>query len=228
MFCTKCGEEIPDGSKFCKFCGNKTLPREVPNNQPQQATVPSNNQSQSNNTPMIIGIAVAVVVCLAGGMYYFSSSSKQETAKGNTVRQSQGITQNNSGAAKQNHGSVEQYIGKKEQINNSITSLAADVNNHLKSNASFAGTNMLDGRATVIINNIGAARASLRDEANMPSNVKNALDAVFEGELGRVQGLYDGIMDSKRGGNYNAGFKRGGDAYDRWEAAENELAKVLK
>lgn len=29
MYCNNCGKEIPDGSEFCNFCGNKTGGKEV-------------------------------------------------------------------------------------------------------------------------------------------------------------------------------------------------------
>lgn len=29
MFCTNCGKEIPDESKFCKFCGTKTKEKKI-------------------------------------------------------------------------------------------------------------------------------------------------------------------------------------------------------
>lgn len=28
MFCTNCGKEIPDESKFCKYCGNRIIKKE--------------------------------------------------------------------------------------------------------------------------------------------------------------------------------------------------------
>ena len=38
MFCSSCGKEIPDGSSFCKFCGQSygTAPQPQPQAPPQQ------------------------------------------------------------------------------------------------------------------------------------------------------------------------------------------------
>lgn len=48
MFCTKCGKEIPDGSQFCKFCGNKTLTKDAITSTRNQTNVSERVQEQDN------------------------------------------------------------------------------------------------------------------------------------------------------------------------------------
>lgn len=38
MFCTKCGKQIPDDSKFCPYCGN---PAETPENMQKRVDKPT-------------------------------------------------------------------------------------------------------------------------------------------------------------------------------------------
>ena len=90
MFCTKCGNQLPDGSQFCTKCGNQlgsapaenaaeavneTPVNEAPaggeaggfaygSTQPQQAANPMAKPAQNNG--LIIGIAAAAGVLLIG------------------------------------------------------------------------------------------------------------------------------------------------------------------
>lgn len=48
MFCSKCGNEIPENSKFCANCGQSVDPAEQ---QPSDATVSSNPNQTLFNTP---------------------------------------------------------------------------------------------------------------------------------------------------------------------------------
>lgn len=73
MFCTNCGKEIPDGTKFCTSCGYKI---ENANTQPN-ANIPVNNmQSNMSNSKMvrltvirrkrILGLAVPMRILIDG------------------------------------------------------------------------------------------------------------------------------------------------------------------
>lgn len=113
MFCTKCGREIPDGSKFCKFCGNKTLTPANQNSVPRSAetlelqrggkneaqTLQENNESSNSTLPVIIGIVTIVIICAVGGFFYNSNNQKQEAdklASMNKAKQSQNQQRQNS------------------------------------------------------------------------------------------------------------------------------------
>ncbi|MBQ2665579.1 zinc-ribbon domain-containing protein [Methanobrevibacter sp.] len=79
MFCPSCGEEQPEGSKFCKNCG-----KELTNLQP------SNVQPAAENDHMaavIIGYILAILIPLFGliaGIYLYTrkdSANAQKHAK---------------------------------------------------------------------------------------------------------------------------------------------------
>ena len=55
MFCQKCGKEIKDGSKFCKYCG-----AELKIENPKKP-----NTSDGNTNKIIIGALIGVIVVLA-------------------------------------------------------------------------------------------------------------------------------------------------------------------
>ena len=90
MFCTKCGNQIPDGSAVCPICGAQfapqpapqAAPQPVPQAAPQQAYAPvapapapkAAKKSGGSKLPLIIGavaavavIAVVLVLLLSGG-----------------------------------------------------------------------------------------------------------------------------------------------------------------
>lgn len=103
MFCTKCGKEIPDGSQFCTFCGNKTFTSNpVANN---ENTIAGNIQktpvnqasrqhyeekSNGSNTAVILAI-VLVAVCAIGGFFYYRQTKidAARTFQANKTRQVQ-------------------------------------------------------------------------------------------------------------------------------------------
>ncbi|MCD8188363.1 MAG: zinc ribbon domain-containing protein [Ruminococcus sp.] len=63
MICNKCGNQIPDGSKFCEKCG-ATLDGSgtAVNNQPVYGGAPAPAEPKKKNTKLIIGIIAALVV----------------------------------------------------------------------------------------------------------------------------------------------------------------------
>lgn len=73
MFCTKCGNQVPDGMQFCNKCGTPIGPQAKPQPgqpQPQQpmmgALAPKPpKKPMSKNTKMWIGIAAGAVVLIA-------------------------------------------------------------------------------------------------------------------------------------------------------------------
>ena len=84
MFCTKCGNQIPDGSAVCPICGAQlavpqaapqVAPQAAPQAAPQYAPVapaapvapvaPKAKKAGNNKLPLIIGAACAAVVVIA-------------------------------------------------------------------------------------------------------------------------------------------------------------------
>lgn len=71
MFCQKCGNQIPDGSTHCNYCGAPLQTQTTPTNiapqpvQPIQATQPVSKPKKSGNVILIAIISVLVVIVLA-------------------------------------------------------------------------------------------------------------------------------------------------------------------
>lgn len=121
-----------------------------------------------------------------------------------------------------------QYVTKKNQYNQEISALAADVNAYLNGQTNFRQDKKLLSRAENISRHVYGDREALRVAKIKDVALKNKLMEVFDALQGRVDGLLDGIRESKNGGDYTPGFKRGGNAYDRFEEANEALNKMLR
>lgn len=62
MFCTKCGNQLPDGTKFCTKCGAPTSPEFAVSDMPAADGLPVNAPMRSKKTPIIIAIAAIIIV----------------------------------------------------------------------------------------------------------------------------------------------------------------------
>lgn len=97
MFCTKCGAELPPGSKFCTSCGalleeqklestaTPESPPEAEAKEPTQPQSPPSSESQSKSADktrliVLICISVAVAASLVIG-YFLSEARKSEYVK---------------------------------------------------------------------------------------------------------------------------------------------------
>lgn len=92
MFCPKCGKEIPDGAKFCKFCGNEIKKNRGPIK--GRVVKKGNVKKDEKASPVLIGavvvaaIVLVVLVVLAMGVLNNDGSS-DGSSNGNVL----GITQ---------------------------------------------------------------------------------------------------------------------------------------
>ena len=87
MYCKHCGEQIPDGSKFCSKCGKSLVPPAQPAQaaptvnaapaqpvqpaqtvQPQPATPPANKSKKGGKKILIAVIAAVLALALVGGV----------------------------------------------------------------------------------------------------------------------------------------------------------------
>lgn len=79
MFCTKCGQQVPDGSKVCPFCGNQLAAGAAPAQAPVAPVsqpAPKAAKTGIGKYLPIIGIAAAVVVVLVVLFLIFSGGPK--------------------------------------------------------------------------------------------------------------------------------------------------------
>ncbi|MCQ2752153.1 MAG: zinc ribbon domain-containing protein [Coriobacteriales bacterium] len=69
MICSKCGAEINDGAKFCRFCGSQLVFNQNVAVEPNNSNfVPSNPNEKKPNKAMIIGIVLIAVVLVVIGI----------------------------------------------------------------------------------------------------------------------------------------------------------------
>ena len=90
MFCRKCGNEIPDGVKFCTYCGTpvqakKTVESKSAESKPAGMQMPGSGiqpQKAKKSVLPVIGIAACVVIALGmvGAAFFFSSYGKGENS----------------------------------------------------------------------------------------------------------------------------------------------------
>ena len=97
MFCTKCGSQNEDGSKFCGKCGEALATYDnathYQNNQPQQIT--SVSGSKKPPIPLIIGIVVGVIICVVVAVIVIKSKDgDSDLSSGNEVGVEEGGSAN--------------------------------------------------------------------------------------------------------------------------------------
>ena len=76
MFCSKCGKEIADGSKFCKYCGNDCV--KVSEKQPTYCPKCGVQGFSRSTAKMIISVIVGFMMLSSmfgfGGLYLLFGS----------------------------------------------------------------------------------------------------------------------------------------------------------
>lgn len=122
---------------------------------------------------------------------------------------------------------VSSYIAAKNQYDQEIAGLAKDINAYLSANRNFAKADGLIRRAEVISQKVQQARNSVNAAQISNGALKTRLLEVFDAELGRINGLRDGMKASRAGGDYQPGFKRGTDAAYRFDDVNASLEKML-
>lgn len=75
MFCTKCGNEIPDNTKFCPYCGQENKAAG------QNSVPPSGGDRKKSPLPLIIGLVLLFLIVFIGSFFiFFFLQGKDETA----------------------------------------------------------------------------------------------------------------------------------------------------
>ena len=99
MFCPKCGEEIKDGSKFCKHCGSEIKKNNNANSTTTTVTKQPNNDDR--NKKIIIGVLVAAIVILAvvfvgfgTGLFNGDSGNANAQPQQSNVQNSKSVSMN--------------------------------------------------------------------------------------------------------------------------------------
>ncbi len=91
ILCYKCGRQLPDGTKFCKFCGtpltqqppvqNVNMPvREFPQQMPMKPAAPQKKKSTKKIIIAIIAV-ILVIAIVVGGIFFFRWKKKEAEIK---------------------------------------------------------------------------------------------------------------------------------------------------
>lgn len=163
----------------------------------------------------------------------YNQSQKQEARTTTTSNVSNSTLANNqinrSSNSNNNNVDLSTYISRKDQFDREISSLANDINGYLQSHSNLRNQYNLLSRGENLSINIRRMKTELQNASTSNAAVKRKLIEVLEAEIGRVEGLVEGVNASMNGGDYAPGFKRGGDAsYDRFEEANEALNKMLR
>ncbi|MBR4447923.1 zinc ribbon domain-containing protein [Methanobrevibacter sp.] len=78
MFCPSCGEELPEGTKFCKNCG-----KEISNIQTSNA-VQTQGAENDHKIAIIAGYILAILIPLIGliiGIYLYTRKDSENAQK---------------------------------------------------------------------------------------------------------------------------------------------------
>ena len=78
MFCPSCGEELPEGTKFCKNCGKDLENLQASNAVPVQAA------ENDHKFAIIIGYILAILIPLFGlivGIYLYTRKDSENAQK---------------------------------------------------------------------------------------------------------------------------------------------------
>lgn len=122
---------------------------------------------------------------------------------------------------------ISAYITAKNQYDQQIAALAKDINAYLSSHKNFAQADGLIARADALSQKIQQTRNSANSAQISNAALKTRLLEVFDAELGRINGLRDGMKASRAGGDHMPGFKRGTDAAYRFDDVNASLDKML-
>lgn len=135
MICPNCKKEIPDGTKFCTYCGAKLedasaqpapqpqpaqAPAAQPAQQPQPAAqqpAPQKNNKKLNTILIIVIVALLVIVAVVVTILVMSHSSKNqaaqvsETTAVSQVQETQAQPTRDSGSVQEPKNYVPAYTG---------------------------------------------------------------------------------------------------------------------
>ncbi len=237
-YCKKCGTEIRAEVEFCPKCG-ASQGAQVPNGvvvNPQTVTA-SQGSSDGNKENIIIVVLVVVAMLLGTFFIVFNGSvdevksalnigTKQETAT-TTATTAQppapvGITKEK----------IADFVNRKDSLDVEIGAVAADINNYLGTHRDFRGADasLLIDKAKLTLDKVENTKKEIEQATFKPEDeaIKKALLSVLDCEVGRIRGLYKGMLDSKNNGDYSIGFKEGTAAAYRYDDENAKLNSIYK
>jgi len=245
-FCKKCGTEIRDEVEFCPKCGASQIRVNTNvgsaggyvNQGPQLNPQVSANRGGSNGNSQNIIIAVVAVIAVIVGAFFIvfngnvdevksslNIGTKQETTTTATTAQpptALGVTKEK----------IADFVNRKDSLDVEIGAVAADVNSYLGTHRDFRGADAgrIIDKAKATLDKVESTKKEIEQATFKPEDeaLKKALISVLDCEVGRIRGLYKGMLDSKNNGDYSIGFKEGTAAAYRYDDENAKLNSVYK
>ncbi len=122
---------------------------------------------------------------------------------------------------------INHFIKMKNQFDNKIVALANDINIYTETHADFKEATELIERGENISNEIQKEKQYLQNAIIANKALKNQLLIVLELEAERINGLLNGMIDSKNGKNYLPQFKKGTRAAFRFDEENEKLQRII-
>lgn len=248
-FCPKCGHGIDKIGDFCEFCGAKLpqvaapqqkagfVPLEVPTVKIAGATTPPNrvaapapaSQPKSDNggLKIAIGVLLAVIVDMGGFYLWQEKERAEETARQATMEQAKLQEQQSKGQTTSKQKlQITPELRRCIEYKDTADKKIADIATALNTNMSIIHDTNFRMSANEVSVGISETIYDVKNDSSDQA-VRAKLLEVLEAEMGRIEGLRDGMRAADNGGDYMPGFKRGTAAAYRFDDLNAELNKML-
>ena len=120
------------------------------------------------------------------------------------------------------------FIVKKNEYDQQIRSLVADVNSHIEINPNYRNARHLIERAERLSIDIRNTCNNLQQISFNDDSFKNQIIRVLEAEFIRVDGIREGMQSSYDGGDWHEGFKRGSKGKKQFDESNALLIKMVR
>ncbi|MCR5175762.1 MAG: zinc-ribbon domain-containing protein [Anaerovibrio sp.] len=236
-FCKQCGTQLKDEAQFCPKCGCEQGAVKTQNYMGGNTNFNSSTgKSYSSGNETIVIVAVAILTILLGVFFIVfkgdinevKSALHMETKNETVVEEAAPAPVTDQGGVTKEK--IAEFVNRKDSLDVEIGAVAAEINSYLGTHRDFRGkdADSIINKAKETLtkventkNEVQHAKFSQEDEA-----VKQALLNVIDCEVGRIRGLYKGVLDSRNNGDYQIGFKEGTAAAYKYDD-ENAKLKAL-
>ena len=205
--------------------------QEDPGVNAEQMNAPSaNHGNHANDQSVLIGLLVGIIILLLGGGAFFAySSAHQEAVPGKTspapsVEKDQSAQTKSSSTSSAPVGSdLMNFVQEKDAVDGEIVKLANGINGYLSNHATFRGNSYYSDAARGLQTRLQNDMQQLKGTQAADEGKKQAILNLYQIEYRRVSGLYNGVMSSRQGGDYQPGFAAGTKASYEYDDANAEF-----
>lgn len=103
MFCSNCGRQLPDGTKFCNNCGAQLAEDKA---EPKPEATPQKPEKAGKKKPNLVVILAVAACAFLLGKFVIAPSMTSDSGKENTPSQTVTPSQQKPSADKNNSGNT--------------------------------------------------------------------------------------------------------------------------